>query len=86
VFLKTETAGKGGFAWRLSGQKEFAMEQRTAAELTGSDDWQEMTSEISFEGELIHLRVHLPEGKTAINRITFSDADGKPLKSWNFAK
>jgi len=86
VKLRSTKGGAGGFAWRLDGQKDFSSEQTVRVEVPDSADWQTMKSKISTEGKVIHLRVLLPPGESAIQRIILFDAAGKRMKVWEFKK
>jgi uncharacterized sulfatase len=83
--IRTEKGGRAGISWRLDGQKDFAADQTVEIDLAASGDWQEKTIELPANGQIIHLRVLLPEGVAAIRRIGLTGANAKASKTWDFS-
>lgn len=86
VELSQSKPGKVGFAWRLSGQKDFPKEQLVAMDTKVVPDWQTHEIEIPAVGTVIHLRLLLPPGESAIRSIRLSGTKGGNTKSWRFSK
>ncbi len=84
VQVSTEQAGKVGFAWRLEGQKDFTKDQIANADVKGAPDFQDVEINIPAEGTVIHLRLFLPAGRTAVRRIQLIGGNERILKSWSF--
>ena len=86
VQFSTEKAGKVGVAWRLDGQKDFLPRQAASTDAPVTPDWQSQEIEIPDAGTIIHLRVHLPPGKTSLRQIELINTSGKSYKTWPFHK
>ena len=86
VKLRASTAGDGGFAWRLKGQKEFPANQTAKFPIAQSADWQEQEIEFGGSGTVIHVRLLLPRGEHVIESVRFFDSKGNVLKSWDFSR
>jgi hypothetical protein len=71
-------------AWRLSGQSDFPPEQVASVDVPANDDWQDIKLKLPATGEIIHLRILLPDGETAIRHMAISGANDKPAKEWSF--
>lgn len=84
VSLRTPTGGSVGVAWRTKDQRVFPTGQTVSAPLSASDGWQDITVEVPTKETIIHFRVLLPGGKTAIRRISLAGTSGTPVKRWNF--
>lgn len=79
--------GKGGsvsLAWRLSGQSDFLPEQVASVDVPANDDWQDVKLKLPATGEIIHLRILLPDGEMALRRMAIAGANGKSEKEWSF--
>ena len=86
VSLRTPTGGSVDVAWRTNDQRVFPPGQTVSARLSASPDWQDITVEIPAKVTIVHFRLVLPGGKTAIRRISLAGTSGKPVKWWNFDK
>ncbi len=84
INLRSTTGGTTGLGWRTEGQRDFPPDQTMSVQLPPSDDWQKVNLLLPTEGQIIHLRVLLPKGETAIRQISLSDARGKGRKQWDF--
>ena len=82
--IRTSQTGAAGFAWRLTNQKDFPPTQTVTFDLPGSDDYQHFTTEIPAEGEMIHVRLHLPMGQTDIQRIRIAGQKSRAARQWDF--
>ena len=82
--LRSATGGSVGFAWRIDGQRDFVPGQRVAVPVNGSDQWQDVQVEIPAEGKIIHLRLLLPQGESAIRHISLTSETGDAVKAWRF--
>ena len=80
ITLKTEVGGTLGIAWRMDGDKDFLPENKAFSKFEGSDEWQAVEVPISSSGRLIHLRVMLPEGASAVMAVDLVSEDEKPVK------
>lgn len=72
VTLKANTAGAVGVAWRADGQKDFPRDQVARVALEPSEDWQEVRVEVPARGRTIHLRLHLPPGRSEVRDVILS--------------
>ncbi|MEK6233314.1 MAG: sulfatase-like hydrolase/transferase, partial [Planctomycetales bacterium] len=72
LMIRSLAGGPAGFAWRLAGQKDFPPEQVASFKISGSEEWQEINTVIPASGEIIHLRLLLPNGPTDVQRIVLS--------------
>lgn len=79
--IKTDTAGAGGIAWRMDGDKDFLPVNRASFKVSADSDWQTLKVELPPSGKIIHLRLHLPGGSTQIQKFEFNDAEGKAVLS-----
>ena len=77
--LKTATAGSASVAWRLEGDKDFLPANRIAFDVMAGHDWQTCAFEIPASGKLIHLRLHLPGGRTQIRLFELKNRQGKTV-------
>ncbi|HRX78741.1 MAG TPA: sulfatase-like hydrolase/transferase [Pirellulaceae bacterium] len=84
VRLRSQKLGEAGFAWRQSGQKDFPDSQLVTFECPASDDFREYRISLPATGNVIHLRLLLPEGGADIESIEFQDDSGRTLKAWRF--
>ena len=84
IRVRSTRGGRAGFAWRLDGQKDFPPEQVVSLDLPAAEDWQEIGAELPAQGQIIHLRILLPNGTTEIGRISLSGKNGSPTKQWSF--
>ena len=80
VTLKSEVGGSVGIAWRMDGDKDFLPENKASSMVEGSDEWQTVDLPVSASGRLIHLRVMLPEGASAVREVNLVPEDEKPVK------
>jgi uncharacterized sulfatase len=79
--IKTDTAGAGGIAWRMDGDKDFLPVNRASFKVSADSDWQTLKIELPPSGKIIHLRLHLPGGSTQIQKFELNDAEGKAVLS-----
>ncbi len=80
ITLKSEVGGPVGVAWRMDGDKDFLPENKASSKFEGSDEWQTVEIPISSSGRLIHLRVLLPEGGSAVSAVDLVPKEEKPVK------
>ena len=79
--IKSDTAGAGGIAWRMDGNKDFLPATRVAFKVSAESDWQILDVELPPSGKIIHLRLHFPGGSTQIQKIELKDAADKTVLS-----
>ena len=84
IRFRAEKAGRVGIAWRLQGQEDFAKDQIASAQVNARPEWQDVEIPIAAQGTIIHIRLHIPAGSTAIDEVRFIDANDRDLKSWDF--
>ncbi len=84
ISIRTTNGGKAGIAWRLEGQADFLPHQSVAVGLTATSEWQELKAELPAQGQIIHLRVLLPEGPSDVQWIRVSTPKNKSFCEWNF--
>jgi len=85
VQLSNEKPGRLGISWRVQGQKDFTDDQVATIEIPVIPDFQEHEIEVPAKGTVIHVRLLLPPGRTAIRKIQFS-SDDRANNAWNFSK
>jgi len=86
VQFSSTKPGNVGFAWRLDGQKDFPKDQLAIVETKVVPDWQTHEIGIPAKGTVIHVRLLLPPGETAIRSVELSETRGGKSKSWQFWK
>lgn len=86
VRLRSDSGGEAGVAWRLKDQKDFPKVQVAPMRAAAASGWQTLETTIDGDAPVIHLRLLLPAGDTAVESILLLDAAGKELRSWNFPK
>ncbi len=79
--IKSNTAGAGGIAWRMDGDKDFLPANRVAFKVSAESDWQTLEVELPPSGKIIHLRLHLPGSSTQLQKLELKDAAGKTVLS-----
>ena len=84
--LRSTTGGAAGFAWRTQGQRDFPPGQNVAIQIAASDQWQDIKTEVPAQGQIIHVRVLLPEGESSIRHIGLTGAKGESAKTWLFSQ
>jgi uncharacterized sulfatase len=84
--LRSTTGGSAGFAWRIQGQRDFPPDQRVSLEIVATDDLQAIKAEVPAQGQIVHVRVLLPDGESSIRRIGLTGAKGEAAKTWHFSK
>ncbi len=82
IKIRSTVAGSGSLAWRVKGQKEFKPECKRLFIISDSEDWETHEIELPVEGELIHLRIVLPNGTTLVRELELQSGEGKPFKLW----
>jgi len=84
VSLRAKTnGGEFGLAWRASGQKDFVPANRKTQAVKGSPEWQDVSFTVPAAGNVIHLRLILPVGKTSIDQVTVEGSE-KGRFRWEF--
>lgn len=81
LIIQSDTAGTGGVAWRMEGDKDFLPTNRVAFKVNAVSGWQIYEVQLPAKGKIIHLRVHFPLGITQIQTLAIKDAAGKVLLS-----
>ena len=85
IRLRTGRSGQCDIAWRLDGQKDFALGQSASSQLAATNDWQTLKLEVPAKGTVIHLRLMLPPGgNTDISSIELQGADVANKVVWSF--
>jgi len=75
VELQSEEAGQVGISWRTREQRDFVPGQVATVEMKGEPDFQTIRIKVPAEGEVIHLRLLLPSGKSALRLISLEDGE-----------
>lgn len=81
LILQSDTAGTGGVAWRMEGDKDFLPANRIAFKVSSASGWQTHEVPLPANGKMIHLRVHFPLGRTQLQTLAIKDTTGKVLLS-----
>jgi uncharacterized sulfatase len=81
LIIQSDTAGAGGIAWRMEGDKDFLPANRIAFKVSAVSGWQTHEIPLPAKGKMIHLRVHFPLGRTQIQTLAIKDTAGKVLLS-----
>jgi uncharacterized sulfatase len=81
LIIQSDTAGAGGVAWRMEGDKDFIPANRIAFKVSAVSGWQTHEIPLPAKGKMIHLRVHFPLGRTQIQTLAIKDKAGKVLLS-----
>ncbi len=79
--IKSDTAGAGGIAWRMDGDKDFLPANRVAFKVSSDSEWQQLEVPLPAKGKVIHLRLHLPNGSAQIRQLELKDTEGKVVIS-----
>jgi len=82
VRLAPGVTGRVGIAWREEGQKDFVEGQARHVEVVPGDSGSHVTLRLEPKASLIHLRLHLPGGRTTIESVKLDAADKS--KTWSF--
>lgn len=82
--LRSMAGGTAGVAWRTEGQRDFPPGQSVSIQFAGSNEWQDLSLEVPAPDSIIHMRVILPNGETAIRRISLASTRGGDVKRWTF--
>lgn len=82
--LEVSRAGSLSIAWRTSTQRRFEKSHVRSLEISGGEGEQDVELELPVQGELIHLRVHLPPGTSRLHRIRLEpqSGTGAPVDLW----
>ncbi len=86
VRMSVARDGQGQIAWREADQADFSREQVVSFACRASSDPSEYRVTIPATRPVIHVRLILPPGETAIASIAFLSADGRPVRSWDFSR
>ncbi len=81
LIIKSDTAGAGGIAWRMDGDKDFVPANRVAFKVSSDSEWQKLEVPLPAKGKVIHLRLHLPNGSAQIRQFELKDTEGKVVIS-----
>jgi uncharacterized sulfatase len=84
IRIRSLHGGTGGISWRLQSQKDFPAEQKVSFNVGGSDRWQQIEVAVPAKGPIIHVRLLLPDGVTAIQRVELSSNETRGDKNWDF--
>jgi uncharacterized sulfatase len=82
VKLKGAKNGNTGIAWRSEGQKSFSSDQIVQVPFKGGAEMQTLEFEVPAKGKIVHLRLHLPNGKTTLEEVNFTQRE--KAVSWSF--
>jgi arylsulfatase A-like enzyme len=77
--LKTAIPGEGKIAWRMDGDQDFLPANRVTFNVRAETNWQTHEVELPANGKVIHLRVHLPGGRTEIQQLQFKNSTGQAV-------
>ena len=86
--IRSTTGGMARLQWRLAGQDTFPEDgQRQTFEIAGGD-WQQLRVPLDVPGQLVHIRLFLPNAKqaTEIDWIEIASQDGGSSDRWDFGK
>lgn len=75
--IKSDTAGAGGIAWRMDGDKDFLPANRVAFKVGVESEWQAFEVPIPASGSIIHLRLQFPGSSTQIQKLEIKGVEGK---------
>ena len=75
VTLKASSDGEVVFAWRTASLNDFLSDNRATFLVTSSEGWSSHELQLPATDTIIHLRLHLAEGKTLVRDITAYAAD-----------
>ena len=84
VSVRAEKGGKVGIEWRLDGQKDFIPAQSTHQDMAPSNEFQDVNIPVAADGTIIHIRLIMPDGASALRRLELKSANGKNAKQWTF--
>ena len=84
IQISTAAAGKLSLAWRLQGQKGFVGSQLASTAVHASSEFQDVEIPVDTTGTVIHVRVLLPAGRSAIRRIDLLGSQDRVLRTWRF--
>jgi arylsulfatase A-like enzyme len=86
--LRSGPGGSGSVRWRTGDQDSFPQDGQTASFSVAAGPWQDVRVPLSVEGELAHLRLHLPAHEQAVevDRIELWSAAEPPrrIRRWDF--
>ncbi|GAB4135649.1 MAG: sulfatase-like hydrolase/transferase [Thermogutta sp.] len=86
LHLRTQQAGRGFFAWRTAGQKDFPPDGKAEAAWPAAAEPTTIRTELPVAGRLIHLRFQPADTRgLEILGITLRARDGKE-QSWSFSQ
>jgi arylsulfatase A-like enzyme len=75
--------GTGQISWRLSGQRDFNLDQTATFEVEASTQWQTVQVKLPATGRMIHLRLQIPSAPNiAIKSIALQSAAAKTPVVW----
>ena len=87
VRLRVPGGGSLALAWRTREQPDFTAENTARVSVPAEADWQTLSFEVPAKGNVIHVRLHPPEGAVVeISAITLRDAGAGAPRVWDFAK
>ena len=69
ISLQAAKGDKVGVSWREEGQKDFVAGQTVSSAIQDGTGHQEALVSIPNKAEVIHIRVHLPDGETVLESI-----------------
>ena len=76
-----DSAGEVSVAWRLAGEKDFVKGNTAKMKQNASGKFEGL---VPAKGTVIHLRIQLPEGNTAISEIVAESTEGKLIQRFRF--
>ena len=86
----TQERGTARLQWRTEGQDGFPVEGQSKSFEVAGGDWQELSVPLDVDGQLIHLRVFMPDSKRATKigwiEIRPKDGNARNRKRWEFQK
>lgn len=86
--IRSTTGGMARLQWRLAGQDTFPEDgQRQTFEIAGGD-WQQLRVPLDVPGQLVHIRLFMPNAKqaTEIDWIEIASQNGGSSDRWDFGK
>ncbi len=82
--LRSDVNGQVGIAWRLDSQQDFPASQIGHHKLNQSTEFQSLEIPVPGVGQIAHVRVLIPNGKTDLQRFEIQSKTGKDGKHWDF--
>jgi len=81
VSLSLKTSGKGPatIAWRTDKEREFKPENSKVLSLETTTEWQDVSTTLSSDATIVHVRVQMPSGATSLKSLVLKPTDGDSI-------